>query len=262
MHVPGKKSFNWSKLDLDGFAVLEARRHNKKLRTGVIQANTFAIRVRQITQPEEMQQRLEKINCSGVPNYYGAQRFGVVRGTDADPSNQGGNLRLAEKMLQGETIRNRNKRSMAISALRSWLFNEFVSKRLEAGNLLSPLQGDVFILCGSNSFFTEPEISDDILRRLSSGDIQISAPLWGSGLLSSQGQTLEFEQRIAKDHLHICKMLEHLGLKQERRFIHLKPAELSWNFDRDNLFIQFSLPSGCFATSVIRELTNIRQEGE
>jgi len=262
LHVPGKQSFNWSEMALEGFEVLLAKRHNKKLRTGVLKGNTFAIRIRQITHREDVLQRLEMIKKSGVPNYYGEQRFGLIRTTDSAATKLGGNLLLAEKMLQGETIRNRNKRSMAISAMRSWLFNEFVSKRVESNTLLSPMNGDVFVLSGSNSYFSEPEISDEIVTRLTSGDIKISAPLWGTGPLSSHNKTAEFEQAIAEINPSVCKMLAELGLKQERRFIHLNPSKFTWEFDQDDLLMQFSLPSGCFATSVIRELTNVRQQDQ
>jgi tRNA pseudouridine13 synthase len=260
LHVPGKRSYDWSEMALEGFEVLHAKRHNKKLRTGVLKGNAFAIRIRQITQREEVLTRLEKIKQSGVPNYYGEQRFGLIRATDSTASKLGGNLLLAEKMLQGETIRNRNKRSMAISAMRSWLFNEFVSQRVSSDTLRKPINGDVFVLNGSNSYFTEPEINHQIVARLASGDIQISAPLWGSGPLSSQTETAGFEQAIAKKHADICNMLEQLGLKQERRFIHLNPQGFNWEFDQNDLLLNFSLPSGCFATSVIRELTNISQQ--
>lgn len=262
VHVPGKQSFNWSEMALQGFEVLRAKRHNKKLRTGVLKGNSFAIRIRQITESEDVLQRLAKVKLSGVPNYYGEQRFGVIRSADFATTKLGGNLMLAEKMLQGEVIRNRNKRSMAISALRSWLFNEFVSKRVNSNTLQSAMSGDVFILNGSNSYFTESKLSDEILARLTSGDIQTSAPLWGAGPLNSQDQAAEFEQLIAKNHSAICKMLEQLGLKQERRFIHLRPNNFTWEFNKDDLLLQFSLPSGCFATSVIRELTNIKQEDQ
>lgn len=262
LHVPGKQSFNWSEMALQGFEVLHAKRHNKKLRTGVLKGNTFAIRIRNITEREDVLQRLDKIKQSGVPNYYGEQRFGLIRVTDSAALKLGGNLVLAEKMLQGETIRNRNKRSMAISALRSWLFNEFVSKRIESNTMQFPMNGDVFVLSGSNSYFIEPEINDETVARLSSGDIQISAPLWGAGSLSSQSQTAEFEQMIAKDNSAICRLLEQLGLKQERRFIHLSPHKFTWEFDQDDLLLQFSLPSGCFATSVIRELSNVIQHDQ
>ena len=54
-----------------------------------------------------------------------------MRLNDMGEVQRGGNLVMAERMVNGETIRHRNKRSMALSALRSWLFNEMLSARLE-----------------------------------------------------------------------------------------------------------------------------------
>lgn len=59
---------------------------------------------------------------------------------------------MAERMVNGEAIRHRNKRSMALSALRSWLFNEMLSTRLETEQFDTVIDGDALVLSGSNSF--------------------------------------------------------------------------------------------------------------
>src|SRR5690606_22556855 len=100
---------------------------------------------------------------------FGEQRFG----------NRNGNLFLGARLLDGETIRDRQKRSMAISALRSWLFNEFVSCRLAEIGSKQALDGDVMLLQGSNSFFCAEQWSDELQQRLQEGDIHFSAPMWG-----------------------------------------------------------------------------------
>lgn len=260
VHVPGKQEFDWSEFDLDGFQVLLAQRHNKKLRVGTLKGNHFSLRIRQLTEPDEVACRLKLISRSGVPNYFGEQRFGLMRQTNSQQVSQGSNLLLAEKMLAGEEIRNRNKRSMAISALRSWLFNEFVSQRIHHSYFDTPIEGDVFILNGSNSYFSESEIDQNIINRVTNGDILLSAPLWGKGLLSSQSASAVFENQISKEHKNLCDLLESLGLKQERRHIQLRAKELAWEFDEEDILLKFSLPSGCFATSVVRELLTATQD--
>lgn len=253
VHVPGKQTFDWQQLNLDGLQVISATRHNKKLRTGVLKGNRFEIRLRSLSNEQDLERRLSEIAQTGVPNYYGPQRFGESRhGTG------GGNLQLAEKMLEGEQIRNRNKRSMAISALRSWLFNQFVHYRMQKHHLNTLLDGDVCILAGSNSFFCASQHDANLEDRLKQRDIYLSAPLWGKGDLSSQKQALSFESDIASRHAQVCSTLADLGLKQERREIILYPEDLSWQQQDKDLLLAFTLPSGCFATSVIRELVNIR----
>lgn len=249
VHVPGKKTFAWDTMKLDGFKVLKAIRHNKKLRIGALKGNRFELIVRQLNNTLGIEHRLEEIILNGVPNYFGPQRFGDTR---HHPN--GGNLELAQRMLMGETIKNRNKRSMAVSALRSWLFNEYVHQRIHCGIWKTPLHGDICTLSGSNSFFVIEKEDPDILSRLAKNDVSLSAPMWGKGALNSQEDALIFEQKVADDNVDVCTSLAALGLEQERRMIRLMPTDLQWQLTSDTLAIQFSLPSGCFATSVLREV--------
>ena len=253
VHLPGKGEFDWTQFNEPGAEVLKSIRHNKKLRTGVLKGNRFNITLRQLSSTSGIDERLQQIKQSGVPNYYGSQRFG---NTLHDP--RGGNLVLADKMINGETIRNRNKRSMAISALRSWFFNEMLHSRLLKGCLNKPLSGDVMQLAGSNSFFCAQQIDKSIIQRLQQHDIYLSAPLWGKGHLASELDALQFEQDLAQQHIIIAHTLENLGLNQQRRAINLFPNDLEWSWTNDTLNLFFSLPAGTFATSVLRELLDVQ----
>jgi tRNA pseudouridine13 synthase len=253
VHLPGKGEFDWSQFKEPGAQVLTVVRHNKKLKTGVLKGNRFDITLRQLSSTLGIEQRIELIGLHGVPNYYGAQRFGDTR-HDA----RGGNLVLAEKMINGETIKNRNKRSMAISALRSWLFNEIVDSRLRSSSLDKPLIGDVMQLAGSNSIFCAEQIDHTIQTRIHEHDILLTSPLWGLGDLASQYEALEFETNIAQKNIKVSQTLENLGLKQERRAISLFPNDLEWLVADDTLRLRFSLPSGTFATSVLREIVEVK----
>lgn len=267
VHLPGKAEPDWQSFHLDGLTLLRIERHHKKLRTGNLDANHFQITLRNVDQPELLTPRLQSIKAHGVPNYFGTQRFGELRisalsGNEPSGNEQaqtGGNLALAELMLQGETIRNRNKRSMAISALRSWLFNQFVHERLSDNDknnrkISEAIHGDVLILSGSNSFFNCEAPDAMIQTRLRDQDISLSAPLWGAGELASTKRARELEQAIADRWPQQCRLLEELGLKQERRALWLHPAKLQWQFQDNALILDFFLSSGSYATSVIREL--------
>lgn len=251
VHVPGKKEFNWSKMDLDGLQILSVKRHHKKLRVGNLKGNRFELTIRELNDFDQIEQRLLVIKNLGVPNYFGPQRFGDTRHHP-----HGSNLALAEKMLAGEVIKNRNKRSMAISALRSWLFNQFVSARISNALWQQAITGDVMVLTGSNSFFIVEQIDQHISQRMLQNDISISAPLWGKGPLPSKLEAADFEQSIAHKNSDVCGFLSSLGLQQERRSTRLLPENLQWQIQDNRLDIQFSLPSGCFATSVVREVLN------
>jgi tRNA pseudouridine13 synthase len=254
VHKPGKETYDWSQLAVPGAQVLKAIRHNKKLRTGVLKGNQFELVIRDLSSTEGLEERLQSIQEYGVPNYFGPQRFGDSR---YDP--KGSNLVLAEKMIAGEAIRNRNKRSMAISALRSWLFNEYVSARLADKYYVQPMAGDVMSLAGSNSFFSAEVIDETIMLRLKQQDIQLSAPMWGAGDLASTLAGAEYETRLAARYPKVSETLADLGLRQERRAISLYAKNMQWQIAGSQLTIRFILASGSFATSVLREVANVSQ---
>jgi tRNA pseudouridine13 synthase len=259
IHLPGKRDIDWTGFSLDGTEILASKRHNKKLRTGQLIGNHFEIRLRNLSHPEAFTQRLALVQQAGVPNYFGEQRFGVRKSGDGQLQ-QGGNLDLAERMVQGESIRNRNKRSMAISALRSWLFNHVVSERIAAQTDHAILVGDALKLAGSNSFFVANTVDAELERRLIERDIELTAPMWGSGGLACVSAARKFELGCIEPYRAVANSLEQLGLKQERRALNVFPNNLSWQFDKNDVTLKFDLPAGCFATAVIRELTQTEQE--
>ncbi|TDF38669.1 tRNA pseudouridine(13) synthase TruD [Alteromonadaceae bacterium M269] len=249
LHVPGKLDPNFDQFQLEGASILKTIRHNKKLKVGNLKGNRFDIRLREIENPQDIDQRLNSIQQGGVPNYFGPQRFG----------NNGSNLRLGLMLSKGEAIRNRNKRNLAISALRSWLFNQLTSLRIEQGNFSTLLDGDAVILNGSNSFFINDGTDLTLNDRIKDRDALLSAPLWGKGELNSTEAANEFEAHAASNYADICQSLEELGLEQQRRAISLYPENLTWKLQDNLLTLSFELPSGCFATSVLREVVNYRE---
>ena len=253
IHAPGKPDFDFSTFDLEGVKVLGQYRHHKKLRTGQLKGNRFVITLRNVTEINSAISRLSLIGQQGVPNYYGEQRFGVMRINEQGEVQRGGNLLMAERMVNGETIRHRNKRSMALSALRSWLFNEVVATRISQGQFDQVLSGDALSLTGSNSFYIQTPEANDSQQRYESQDISPTAPLWGKGELPSKEDAQAFEQNVTQQHPQVTEFLAQSGFEQERRPIKIWPQQLEWTHNGDTLIISFSLPSGCFATSVLRE---------
>ncbi|MFX5309751.1 tRNA pseudouridine(13) synthase TruD, partial [Acinetobacter baumannii] len=94
----------------------------RKLRLGALKGNQFTLVLREISDRDDVETRLQAIAEHGVPNYFGAQRFGI------GGSNLLGALRWAES---GAPVRDRNKRSFWLSAARSALFNQQVGIRLK-----------------------------------------------------------------------------------------------------------------------------------
>ncbi|BDX05552.1 tRNA pseudouridine(13) synthase TruD [Planctobacterium marinum] len=246
--LPGVKSAPVKQFVYDGCNIKQQSWHSKKIRTGNLSHNEFQITLTDLEKDTDLEERIAKVKHTGVPNYFGPQRFGNINSDGV-----AGNLAMARLLINNETIKKREKRNMAVSALRSWLFNEAVSERLTKLST-TPENGDVFSLAGSNSFFVAETIDSEILTRLAGADIHLSAPLWGAGKPASLGVPGELENSLAERFPEICNTLAALGLKQERRKLLLYPKDFSYQLHEQQLLLNFSLPSGCFATSVIREL--------
>lgn len=238
---------DWVNLHIDNVRVLRHARHRRKLRRGALQGNRFQLVIRNLQgDVAALELHLQQVAQQGVPNYFGEQRFG----------RDGANLQQARAMFQGKRIKDRHKRSLYLSAARSYLFNELLSARVEAGNWNRAIAGDVMLLAGTNSYFVSNEDETEIQRRIDSMDIHPSGCLWGKGETPAQAQAAGLEAKLVRTHPEFCRGLEQAGLKQERRSLRLQVAELEWKLDTSQrqLTLCFFLPAGSYATSVLREL--------
>lgn len=246
VHLPGRADPDLSNLRIDDVAILQRVRHHRKLRTGGLQGNRFRIVVRELSgDTAGIEQRLKTIMTSGVPNYFGEQRFG----------NNGGNLDKALAMFKGESRPRRSLQSIYLSAARSFLFNELLSRRVEAQSWQRPVPGDVMMLDGSHSVFkSKGEPADELISRLDAGDIHITGPLYGKGTPMVEDDAAALESSVFAQHPEFVAGLDAAGLKPERRALRVIPKELQWRFEDDTLILNFTLPAGSYATAVLREL--------
>ncbi|ABV86516.1 tRNA pseudouridine(13) synthase TruD [Shewanella pealeana] len=243
VRIPGKETPNWEQLNSEQITVLSSSRHSKKLRIGALAGNRFTLTLRNVSDMSDVVARIEKIGEQGVPNYFGEQRFG----------HDGKNLIFGRQMFTGRKVKDRNKRSMYLSAVRSNLFNMAVSTRL-AQHGTGTLTGDCVMLAGSKSYFVAEQWDETLVERLAKKDIQLSAPLWGRGLPLAQAEAAECEAQALESLATDKDGLEHAGLSQERRALLLEPQHLQYEVDEDTIILKFALPSGSYATSVLREL--------
>ncbi|MEM0910991.1 MAG: tRNA pseudouridine(13) synthase TruD [Pseudomonadota bacterium] len=257
----GADKLDWQAFNIEGVIIRKVTRHHRKIKIGSHRGNRFIVTVRDLICRDRraLIDRFKAITEQGFINYFGQQRFGEMKKHGAVTYN--GNLSLAQRLLEGEQIRNRNKRNIVISALRSWLFNEVASRRIADYGHTTMLNGDALILSGSNSFFVcDEKDAKDLNGRLLKKDIQLSAPLWGSGQPHSMYRAREFETSIANEYGNITKILESLQLKQQRRPIIAFPCNVDYQLEDDQLSISFELEKGCFATSLLREFMRLKHE--
>src|SRR5690606_32126384 len=93
-------------------------------------------------------------------------------------------------------------------------------------------------------------------------DLHPTGPLWGAGALRSAGEPAALEAACAARFEALRAGLESAGLKQERRALRLPVRELAWSFDdARTLRVEFFLPAGAFATSVLEALGEAEERG-
>lgn len=247
VHLPGRTLPDWSAIGSPDVSVLQQARHGRKLRRGALRGNRFRIKVRDlVTDPVQLQYRLETIAAEGVPNYFGEQRFG----------RNGSNLRIAERLFSNPRMRlSRHQRGLALSAARSLLFNAVLSRRVSEGSWNRALPGDAMQLQGSHSYFIATLVDAELQQRVAAHDVHPTGPLHGRGAAAVEAGVLALETAVLAGYPGWRAGLEAAGLKQERRALRLIPEDLGWTQPEANvLCMEFSLPAGAYATSVLREL--------
>ena len=224
IYLPRGETPDLTQLQHPEFKVLSQRRHVKKLRPGDLQGNRFRIVLRDVAGDRDaVEANLAAVASHGVPNYFGAQRFG----------HDGGNVKQGLAMLAREIrVRNPKKKGIYLSAVRSFLFNEVLALRIQQGLWGKTLPGDVMDEAG-----------------------RPTGPLWGRGRVTTTDEAQALENGVAERHAALCDGMEHAGLDQERRALVASPAEMSWEWPQaDQLVLTFSLPAGNYATSVLSEI--------
>ena len=226
VRLPKKTAPDTALLDDDECTVLDAAWHNRKLARGALDGNRFTLVLRELEGDlPALEAALQALKAHGVPNYFGEQRFGMEQA----------NVGKALGMFEGRRV-DRAKRSIYLSAARSYLFNHVLAQRVSAGNWNTPLD-------------------EAIVARCAALDIHPTGPLWGAGELRSQGAVRELEAQLADWQPQLCKGLEKADLRQERRALRLLPKNLAWRLlDAITLELRFELPPGAYATAVLAEL--------
>jgi tRNA pseudouridine13 synthase len=252
VHLPGRPDPEWAALDSETVTVLRHARHTRKLQRGTLHGNAFRIVLRDVQGDRaRLQDLLQQVKTAGVPNYFGVQRFGI----------DGSNLQTAALLFRNPRMKlSRNRRSLALSAARSLLFNAVLARRVEEHAWSRALPGDALQLAGSHSFFIAEAGDAGIARRVAEHDIHPTGPLVGKGESPVQDECRALEQAVLSEYGESMAGLAAAGLRQERRALRLPVTDLHWHWPQaDELVLEFSLPSGCYATSVLRELADSRQ---
>jgi tRNA pseudouridine13 synthase len=234
----------------EGFEVLAAAAHQRKLPRGALAGNRFVITVRDVhCDPGALRARMDTIAAGGVPNYFGPQRFG----------REAGNLvevwRAATGIGSGKSPRRgRSDQGFTLSAARSLVFNAILAERVGQGSWNHLLGGDVANLDGRGTVFAVGSPDAELERRAAALELHPTAPLVGAGESMAGGGVRELEQDVAARFPEALAVIGAARMHAERRALRLRVRESTHEYAQGVLKLGFTLASGSFATAVLREI--------
>jgi tRNA pseudouridine13 synthase len=238
-------------LAIPDLAILEAKRHGNKLRTGHVRANAFQLRVRGVddTAADRARAILARLAAPpGAPNWYGEQRFG----RDGDNAARG----LA--IIKGERPpRDRKLARLLVSSLQSQLFNDWLVGRIADGLYHRVLAGDILHKRDGGQFTCEDPAIDE--ARLAAGELAITGPMFGDRMRSPPDGTLAAEREAAilaaggltRDAFSSVRAIAE-GTRRDAT-IEVREASVE-KVAPDAIEVRFILPGGAYATAVMREV--------
>jgi len=241
LHLPGKGA-PFDEPVGESYRVIRQLRHHKKLRPGTHKFNQFRLCLREIPDlPATTLQQIDSIRRQGFANYFGHQRFGRKQDNVQQALAQLGTRKLS-----------RTRKSMLLSSLRSHLFNRILSTRIELGHWHSPLEGDVFMLRGSHSIFSDP-LDVALLERFRQQDISNCASLYGSGRNLMSARSAEIEQQIFTENADITNCLQRHDSRLQMRPLRVAPESFSFDYDSAAglLQLELNLPTGSYVTTLL-----------
>lgn len=226
------------------FEILAIERHRNKIKTGHVAGNRFRILVTG-TIPDGLDRAraiAAVLKQRGVPNFFGEQRFGIDMA----------NLNRAMKMAAGQQPVRSKRDDLMVSALQSALFNIWLTRRMARGQAGEIISGDVAQKTDTGGMFVVEDLAD-AQDRFAQGAIAYTGPIFGFKMKAAETLAAEYEQEILNDfdlHTEVFKRLKAPG---SRRTALLNLDDLAIEPDEAGLWFSFTLPTGAYATTVMRE---------
>ena len=259
--VPASPSVLGKLLSLDnlpadaGFRVLSSARHGNKLKTGHLKGNRFRILIRDTVPdaPDRALAILAELAAAGLPNAFGAQRFG----RDGMNAARGRALVLGEKTPEtARLFRDRFLRRLCISAYQSLLFNRLLARRMADGLFQRAVPGDLMKKLDTGGLFISEDADADT-HRMETFGIAPTGPLFGHRMMCPAGDALAREEAILAEEGIRLDSFRHLKGDAEgaRRPLRIPvTASAAPGADEGTLRLDFALPKGSFATVLLREV--------
>ncbi|MGA6925841.1 MAG: tRNA pseudouridine(13) synthase TruD, partial [Desulfosarcina sp.] len=228
------------------FEILAVDRHLNKIKTGHVAANRFSVVVSD-PEPGGMPRAVaiaERLKQTGVPNFYGPQRFG----------HELQNIRRGFALFSAH--RKGSKDAFMVSVVQSALFNIWLKQRMQAGDYRRLLAGDIVKKTDTGGMFTVEHLSIDS-SRLAAGEIVYTCPIYGFKMKAAMGAAGERETALLGQFGLTSEAFRRFHSPGSRRAAILNLTDLTINEVDNGLRFSFTLPSGAYATTVLREFTQL-----
>ena len=251
----------------ENLKILETTYHNNKIKVGHLKGNKFFIRLKRVgaIEKRKIEEALGLIVTNGIPNYFGFQRFGI----------DGDNYKKGKDIIDGKLKeKRRNLKQMYINAYQSYLFNSWLSKRIEISKLIEAFE--------PKEIYQRLNLPLDVVKqmkkqkhpfKLITGDLLSHYPfgkIFTIEDLDEESQKFNDRDRVptgllsgkrVKNSVDLAYEIEkefeaHTGEDGVRRFAWIFPEDISSNYKEDKnwMELQFYLPKGSYATEVIAEI--------
>lgn len=252
--APGRRrpAAEWVGVAGEGFEVIEAAPHSRKLPRGALAGNRFRIVLRGFSgDASRLAARVAEIAAAGVPNYFGPQRFG------RDLSNLDAVFEARATSLRAG--RGGGRDALLLSAARSLVFNAVLAERVRSGTWNRLSQGDRANLDGRNAVFAVTDPPDlTLMDRLAALDVHPTGPLPGRGDPGTGGDVRVLEDAVVAGFPEAIAVIDAAGADASRRPLRVAVRDLRLEpLSETDWAIGFTLRAGSFATVVLRELVDV-----
>jgi tRNA pseudouridine13 synthase len=251
--VPAVVEPRLSALEGDGIRVLNTSRHGNKLKPGHLHGNRFSIRVRGISlaSQEQVEKLLGRIQEQGLPNFYGAQRFG----RELETLELGLRLLTRQDTGGGRKPPGKFLRKLALSAAQSALFNRYLAGRMHDGLWRTVLAGDVMAKWPAGGMFGAEDVPAE-QARFDRREIVHTGPMFGKKMFPAQGVPAEREQAVLAAAGIPDTAFHGFGklLQGTRRHNVVYVDDLAGQITGGDALLTFTLPAGSYATVLLREV--------
>ena len=154
---------------------------------------------------------------------------------------------------------------MFVHAYQSYLFNKMLSMRLKTGMPINRVvEGDIIIdfkkgdVQSRDGMMVRKSNIDKVNRQIEKGNCFPSGAIIGYDSEIAGGEMGEIERKIMEEEgvepedfmVHEIPFLSSRGM---RRILISPVRNIRWKMDENALLLSFSLPKGCYATSLLRE---------